>query len=213
VDALAFMAGHLEKHLGLSAMLPTREARLESVIEGHGLLWVLDVVLWMRALGVAADGEKVQARMRDLAAEGAIVTALRLALDLDPSALPPWATALAERLPGTTPFIARVIYPDLHSGVAPRERSRRLRAWAFRTLPEVGFAPISALQALLPAPRVPGSPRTSALSQLRRLPAKLYLVAANALAVIRWKVDRWREERRDADGSVQSGVSPDQPIE
>jgi hypothetical protein len=213
VDSLALMAIHLEKHLGLSASLPTREARLESVIEAHGLLWLLDVVLWMRACIDAVDSQAVQARMRELAAEGPLVTSLRLALDLDPSALPAWATAWGERLPGNAPLISRLVYPDLHAGGPPQERARRLRAWGFRTLPEVGFAPLNALQALLPSPTVPGTTPLSPTGRLRRLPHKLGLIAANVLAVVRWRLDRWRDERRAGRRALPSDASPQPPSE
>lgn len=210
VDALALMAVHLDKHLGMSATLPTREARLESVIEDHALVWPLDVVLWMRTRGAQVDGEAVLERMRELCAEGAIATSLRLALDLEPSALPPWAVAVGERLPGSPPLIVRVVYPDLCAGGPPTERARRLRDWGFHTLPEVGFAPISALQALLPGPRIPGVSPTNSLDRPKSLPGRLGLLVANVIAVIRWRFDRWRSERGDAAGG---GASSDQRSE
>jgi hypothetical protein len=151
--------------------------------------------------------------MRELAAEGAIATALRLALDLAPSELPPWATAMGERLPGRTPLVARLVYPDLRAGNPPTPRSRRMRAWGFRTLPEVGFAPISALQALLPSPTVPGTTRGSSLGRLLRVPRRLGLVFANAIAVLRWRIDRWRSERREKRGGLADDVSIHQPNE
>jgi len=213
VDALALMAGHLEKHLGLSAWLPTREARLASVVEEDGLVWLLDIVLWMRALGHSVEGAKVEARMHELAAEGAIATALRLAVDLAPSGIPEWATALGERLPGRTPLVARLVYPDLRAGHPPTPRAQRMRAWGFRTLPEVGFAPISALQALLPSPTVPGTTRRSPLGRLSRMPAKLGLIVSNAVAVVRWRIDRWRSERREKRAALAGDVSVHQPNE
>ena len=213
VDALALMAGHLQKHLGLSAWLPMREARLAAVIEEDGLVWPLDVVLWMRALGGSADGAQVQERMRDLAAEGAIATALRLAVDLAPSGLPPWATALGGRLPGRTPLVARLVYPDLRACNPPTPRARRMRAWGFRTLPEVGFAPISALVALLPSPTVPGTTRTGPLGRLRRLPGRLGLIFANAIAVVRWRIDRRRSKRREKRAGRAGEVSIHHPNE
>jgi hypothetical protein len=212
VDSLALMAHHLEKHLGLSATLPTREARLESVIECHGLLWLLDIVLWLRAC-TSVGGQAVMARMHELEAEGPLVTSMRLAIDLDPSALPAWATACGERLPGTTPLIARLVYPDLHAGGPPSERARRRRAWGFRTLPEVGFAPLNALQALLPSPVVPGRTPLGAMGRLRRLPRKLGLIAANVWAVLRWRLDRWRGERRARNRALLSNASPQPPTE
>jgi hypothetical protein len=213
IDALALMAGHLEKHLGLSAWLPTREARLAAVIEEDGLVWPLDVVLWMRALGASADGAQVRERMRDLAAEGAITTALRLAVDLARSELPPWATALGERLSGPTPLVARLVYPDLRAGNPPTPRARRMRAWGFRTLPEVGFAPISALQALLPSPTVPGTTRRSPLGRMGRMPRRLGLLFANAIAVVRWRIERWRGVRRGKRSGLAGDVSIHQPNE
>lgn len=195
VDALALMAGHLAKHLGLSAWLPSRDARLAAVIEEDGLVWVLDVVLWMRALGGSIDGARVEQRMQELSATSALVTALRVAADLAPAELPDWATSSAERLPGRTPLAVRLVYPDLGRGGPPTPRARRLREWGFRTLPEVGFAPISALQALLPSPTVPGVARPGALAKLRRAPRRLGLLLANALAVVRWRARRWRDER------------------
>jgi hypothetical protein len=213
VDALALMAGHLDKHLGLSAWLPTREARLESVIEDHGLVWLLDVVLWMRAFGAQMDGEAVQERMQELCAQGGITTSLRLALDLDPTALPAWAVAVGERLPESPPLIVRVMYKDLCANGPPTERGRRLRDWSFHTLPEVGFAPVSALQALLPTPRIPGtSPRSSA-GRLKRIPPRLGLLIANVIAVIRWRFDRWRSERAGAGAAPGGGVGSNQPSE
>jgi hypothetical protein len=212
VDSLALMSHHLEKHLGLSATLPTREARLESVIEDYGLLWLLDIVRWMRTCA-DADGQAVMARMRELEAEGPLATSLRLAADLDPQAQPAWAMAWAERLPGKTPLIARLVYPDLHAGGPPTDRARRLRAWGFRTLPEVGFAPLNALQALLPSPTVPGMTPLSPTDRLRRLPRKLGLIAANVVAVVRWRLDRWRGERRARTGALLSDTSPQPPTE
>jgi len=213
IDALALMAGHLEKHLGLSAWLPTREARLAAVIEEDGLVWLLDIVLWLRALGASTDPGAVEARMHELAAEGAITTAMRLALDLAPSSIPPWAAALGERLPGRTPLVARFVYPDLRAGLPPTPRAQRMRAWGFRTLPEVGFAPISALQALLPSPTVPGTTRRSPLGRLRRMPARLGLILSNALAVVRWRIERWRDERREKRTRLAGDVSIHQPNE
>jgi hypothetical protein len=213
VDALALMAGHLHKHLGISAMLPTREARLESVIEDHGLVWLLDVVLWMRAHGAQVDGEAVMTRMRELCAEGAVTTSLRLALDLDPSALPPWAVAVGERLPASPPLIVRVVYPDLCAGGPPTERARRMRHWGFHTLPEVGFAPISALTALLPTPRIPGTTPTSSAGRLARIPGRLGLLAANVVAVIRWRYERWRSERVAAGVASGGDIGSGQPSE
>jgi hypothetical protein len=213
VDALALMAGHLDKHLGMSAWLPTREARLESVIEDHGLVWLLDVVLWLRAFGEQVDGEIVMKRMRELCAEGAITTALRLALDLDPSALPPWAAAVGERLPGSPPLIVRVVYADLCAGGAPTERARRLRDWGFHTLPEVGFAPVSALQALLPSRQIPGTTPESSSGGLSRIPRRLGLLFANLIAVIRWRFERWRSQRAAERAAAGNEVGSDQPSE
>jgi|GEM_PF-2311133 len=211
VDALALMASHLHKHLGVSAMLPTREARLESVVEDHGLVWLLDVVLWMRSRGAQVDGETVLERMREIRAEGPLTTSLRLALDLDPSALPPWAVAVGERLPAAPPLIARVVYPDLCAGSAPTERARRLRDWGFHTLPEVGFAPISALQALLPSPRIPGTSPLKTSGRLSRIPRRLGLLVANVIAVIQWRFDRWRTERRSAGAAAGGDIGSGQP--
>lgn len=213
VDALALMAGHLAKHLGLAVWLPTRDARLAAVIEEDGLVWPLDVVLWMRSLGASVDGGRVEERMRELSAEGAIAAALRLAVDLAPSGLPPWARARGERLPGRTPLVARLVYPDLRGGEAPTPRARRMRAWGFRTLPELGFAPISALQALMPSPAVPGTTRPGPLARLRRTPGRLGLVLANALAVARWRIERWRDGRRAKRAGGAGDVSIHQPNE
>ena len=151
--------------------------------------------------------------MHELAAEGAIATALRLAIDLAPSGIPEWATALGERLPGRTPLVARFVYPDLRAGHPPAPRAQRMRAWGFRTLPEVGFAPISALQALLPSPTVPGTTRRSPLGRLSRMPAKLGLIVSNAVAVVRWRIDRWRSERREKRAALAGDVSVHQPNE
>jgi hypothetical protein len=213
VDALALMAGHLDKHLGMSAWLPTREARLQSVIEDHGLVWLLDIVLWMRAVGAHVDGEAVLERMRELCAEGAVTTSLRLALDLDPSALPPWAVAVGERLPGPPPLVVRVVYADLCSGGPPTERARRRRDWGFHTLPEVGFAPVSALQALLPSPRIPGTSPMNPSGRLKRIPRRLGLLVANLIAVIQWRFDRWRSERAVESAAASGETRSDQSSE
>lgn len=213
IDALILMAGHLAKHLGLSAWLPTREARLAAVIEEDGLVWPLDVVLWMHALGASVDAAGIERRVRELAAEEAIATALRLAVDLAPSRLPAWAAAQGERLPGRTPLVTRIVYPDLRTGTGPTERARRMRAWGFRTLPEVGFAPISALAALLPSPTLPGTSRGGPHARLRHVPRTLGLTLANAIAIARWRLDRWRRERREKRARLAGDVSVHQSSE
>lgn len=192
LDSLALMAIHFEKHLGLAATLGSRDERLRAVIDGGGLVWVLDVVRWMQHEG-GIDSDIVAARMSELGAQRAVVIALRLAQDLDSSVLPCWARELAERLPYRRPILARLLYPNSQRASGSRER---VRAYLFAMLPGLGFRPIRVLQALLPAPRVPGVARsgiaTWAVSAVRR--AGLAVANLAALAAIRRS--RWRGHSR-----------------
>jgi hypothetical protein len=157
VDALALMSIHLERHIGLCATLRRRRARLSAVLEARGLVWVLDVVRWLRTQPEALRGAEAERRIRELHAARSVVVALRLANDLDPSALPEWARALAERLPHGRPPLRRLVYPDLATGLEATERGRRRRRWLLTMSPTLGFRPVRVLEALLPRHVVPGT--------------------------------------------------------
>ena len=109
LDGFILMALHAEKHLVLSAPLPTATARLKAVIEGGGLLWLLDLVRWLERFGAGVDGRAVDERSAELGAGSAMVIAMHMAQDLNPEALPEWAREHAQRMPpshaASQPFV------------------------------------------------------------------------------------------------------------
>jgi hypothetical protein len=200
VDALALMAIHLEKHIGLSAALGDSEARLKSVIDASGLVWVLDVVQWMRKQESIPAAEPTLRRIRALGAERALVIALRLAHDVDPTALPQWARELAFRLPHGRPLLARLVYPDLSAGKGPTREGQRIRSFLFKLLPGLVFQPVRVLEALLPRFRVPGVARPRTRTRVARLLRRLALVGANLVALGFLWLQRRRAAERDRTG-------------
>lgn len=156
VDALALMAIHLEKHIGLCATLCHPGARLASVVEAGGLGWVFDVLRWMSTQPEALREAETRGRIECLHAERALALSLRLAADIAPAALPEWARSLGERLPGRPSLLGRLVYPDLAQGLEATERGRRRRRGLLRIHAGMGFRWIRALEAVLPRPTVPG---------------------------------------------------------
>lgn len=183
LDALALMVIHLDKHVGLTASLPTPEARIKSVIESFGLVWVFDVVQWMRCFGGRYGEEETLHRMRELSAERELVIALRLAHDLDPDSLPAWAEEQSGRVPGGRPWISRIMYPDLSKGIAPTPAGSRRRAFLQRNLPGLGFRPIRVIETLLPSVRVTGVERQKIGVRFGSAVRRAGLGAANLLAI------------------------------
>jgi hypothetical protein len=192
VDALVLMAMHLDKHVGLVASLRSPEARMKALIDARGLVWVLDVVRWMRRTEGENDPKKLMDRIRSLGGERALIIALRLASDLEPEALPTWARELADRLPRRIPLLARLVYPDLCAGSGTSPRGHRARAYLLSMRPVLGFRPIRVLEALLPRPRVPGVARQGLVASARRAARRAALLVANlgALASIRLRATR-----------------------
>lgn len=194
VDALALMAMHLDKHVGLAATLRSPETRMKALIDERGLVWVLDVVRWMRRAGGESDPQKLLDRIRALGGERALIVALRLAADLDPEALPTWARELAERLPRRTPLLARLVYPDLCAGNGITPRGRRTRAFLLSMRPVLGFRPVRVLEALLPRQRISGVTREGLAERVYRAGRRAALITTNlaALASIRLRTIRHR---------------------
>ncbi len=188
LDALALMVVHLDKHLGLAAALPGREQRLKSVIEAHGLVWVLDVVKWMRHFSDAYAGDVVLPRMQALAAERALVIALRLVHDLDAEVLPDWARELAERLPHGRPMITRIIFPDLSAGDGTTAAGKKRRSFLFGDLPGLGFRPVRLVELFVPSFRVPGVTEPAVRKTLGGTLKRVALGGANLLAIASWKI-------------------------
>jgi hypothetical protein len=155
-DALILMAIHANKHVGLSTTLPTPIARLKSIIEEGGLVWLVDVLQWMQAMAERQDGSRVLARAQQLNAELALATTLRLAADLDPTRVPDWGRKLADRLPRGPTLAAKLVYPDLSRGQASSPRARKTRSFFYRPLPILGFRPLRLLTGLLPGVRLSG---------------------------------------------------------
>ena len=207
LDALSLMAIHLDKHLAIGATLPNAEARLKSVIDESGLIWLLDVVRWMQTQSISSDGDAVLARTRELGAERALSIALRFAHDLDAKALPPWTRALADRLPHGRPLVSRLVYPDLSSGHGVNESGRRRRAFLSAMHPRLGFRPVRVLESLLPDFSVPGVPKRPLLARARLAARRVLLIAANLAAI--WRARRQRHpmdgrRRRRASSSIDS---------
>jgi hypothetical protein len=200
VDALALMARHFEKHLGLCATLGDSEARLKSVIDAGGLLWVLDVMQWMRRQeSIPAAGPALR-RIRALGAERALVIALRLAHDVDPTALPQWGRQLALRLPHGRPLLARLVYPDLSTGKGPTREGQRIRSFLFKLLPGLVFQRARVLEALLPRFRVPGVARPRTRTRVVRLLRRVALMGANLVAIGLLRLRRRRGAERGRAG-------------
>jgi hypothetical protein len=204
IDSLALMAIHLEKHLGLSAALGDSEARLKSVIDASGLVWVLDVVQWMRRQeSIPAVGPTL-CRIRALGAERSLVIALRLAHDVDPTALPQWARELALRLPHGRPLLARLVYPDLSTGKGPTREGQRIRSFLFKPLPGLVFQRVRVLEALLPRFCVPGVARPHMRTRVARLLRRLALMGANLVAIgfLRFQRRRAADRGRMVEGAL-----------
>jgi hypothetical protein len=189
-DALAMMAIHFEKHLGFAASLRDRESRIECVIAGNGLLWVWDILCWLRQQG-PRDGDATLGRIRQLAAERSLVIAMRLALDMDPTAIPDWARRLAERLPHGHPLVRGVALVQLRAAKPRRPGSRR--PFLLRPIPHLDFRPISVLVAILPQMRVPGVEQRSLNVRARQFLHTLILVGQNVAALVRWSLQRRRK--------------------
>lgn len=186
-DTLALMAIHLEKHVGLSARLPSPEARLKSVILAGGLIWVLDVVAWMRTER-GQDEQRVVDRFRALGAEGSLAVALRLACDLHPAGLPEWARALAAQARPTPSLVCRVAYPDLSSDRGVSSLGERTRSFLMTPLPGLTFRPIRVLEAITPRALSPGTLRPPWRSRIARFAQLVALALANLLAIARFRL-------------------------
>jgi len=186
-DALALMAIHLEKHVGLSARLPSPEARLKSVILAGGLVWVLDVIAWMRTER-EQDEERVVDRFRALGAEGSLAVALRLACDLHRASLPEWARALAAQVRPNPSLACRVAYPDLSSGRGVTNLGERTRRFLLTPLAGLTFRPIRVLEAITPRSRSPGTLRPPWRSRMARFAQLGALALANLLAIARFRL-------------------------
>ncbi|MCZ6712731.1 MAG: nucleotidyltransferase family protein [Deltaproteobacteria bacterium] len=186
LDALALMATHLRKHLMLAAELPTREARLKAVLDSGGLVWVLDIVLWMQREGGGYRAEPVQRRMRELDAEQSLATSLRLARDLHPQAVPAWAGALAARSSAKASLPCRVVYPDLSAGRGVTGAGERIRSLLLSPVPVLVFRPVKILEAIAASSDAQRSwwERTIRLLRIARLGA------ANLLWIARWRIRR-----------------------
>lgn len=198
LDALALMVGHLDKHLGLCARLPTRKTRLKGVIEGGGLQWLVDIVQWFRTEGDRHDPDAILARARELGAEYSLGVGLRLACDLDPSGFPEAAKAIAAASDPRRSFLVSLVYPDLARRRAVTKGGRRRRQRLDRPLPGLVFRPLVVLEFLLPGALRRGDRRRMTLRSLGRLGL---LALRNTFALIRWKL------LPDAMGPKRSGVS------
>ena len=194
IDALALMCTHLEKHLAHAPWLPDASARLKAVIMGSGLIWLLDIVRWMRRHAKATSADDVLERMRELGAERSYILALRLAADLEPQALPAWAlhAALTSR---RVPLIARLIYPDLSRGRAATAAGEKRRTVLYAPRPQWGFRPIRVLQVLLPAGRVPVESTVPIRTRVHRAARRTCLIGANAWALARTHAHNRRGRR------------------
>jgi hypothetical protein len=188
-DALALMAIHLEKHIGLCATLPSPEARLKSVILAGGLIWVLDVVGWLRT-ECGQDGERVVDRFRTLDAEGSLAVALRLARDLHPASLPEWARALADRVRPTRSLVSRIAYPDLSADRAVTRFGERTRRFLLTPISGLTFRPIRVLEAIAPRVLSPGAMRPPWRSRIGRTAQLGALALANLFAIARLQLRR-----------------------
>lgn len=187
IDALALMAIHLEKHIGLAATLPDRDTRLKAVIEAGGLVWVLDVIRWFRQAG-GCDVDETLRRIRELEAERQLVVALRLAWDVDPMALPRWSMPLAQRLPRRTPLLARTVYPDLSAGKGVTRSGLRRRRFLLSMNPRLGFRPVRVVESLLPQYTVAGTKLPGVRGRMVRQVRCWGLIGANIWALLRARV-------------------------
>ncbi len=189
IDLLLLISHHLEKHLRLAAALGHRTGRLRATLEESGLVWVFDVVGWLRHFTNRVDGDSVLARARSLASERALVSSLRLAMDVAPSALPPWAESAAKGQVRRMPLLCRVLYADLEQPGAGLPLAAPVRRLLMRELPMTGFRALRVVQLLAFGPDSgPESPGARA-----RIAAALRwtrTAVASAFAVIRWKLLR-----------------------
>ena len=185
IDALALMVLHLAKHLGLCARLPTREARLKSVLEAGGLVWLVDVIGWFRTQGELHSSDLVLERMRTLEAESSLAVAARLVLDLDPQSVPSELESFASPSAPGRSLLATLVYPDLCSARGVTRFGPRVRAVLMRTLPGLTFRPIAALEIFFPGVAPRGRARAGRMGRLLRV---LLLASANLLALARWKL-------------------------
>lgn len=182
IDTLGLMALHLNKHLGICATLRDGERRLEATLAEGGLFWILDVLLWLRMAGGLTEPASLLDRMRRLGAEPALVVALRLALDVDETGVPAWARELGDRLPGPTPWVARIVYPDV-----PEPWRSTWRRFFIGTLPVASFRPSRVVEMLLPDPVIPGIDRPRPHVGRRGLLSRCWLAARNVWALLAWK--------------------------
>jgi hypothetical protein len=196
LDALALMAIHLKKHLALPAELPTREARLAAVIDAGGLIWVLDVVSWMRKEAESHRKERILRRFRELGDHEALPVSLRLACDLEEKALPDWARAAAERIPAGTSLLCRLVYPELSSGRRGAPVGRWLRPLLLTPVSGLVFRPIRILEAIAPRPASGAAGSRAWRPWIAHLARIARLGAANLAAIARWKLRRSRGNPR-----------------
>ena len=185
IDALALMCIHLDKHLSQAAWLPDASARLKAVIMESGLVWLLDIVRWMRQYAAAYSPDEILERMRQLDAERSYIIALRLADDLEPEALPTRASQQAARTPRRVPLIVRLIYPDLARGRAVDAAGEQRRAALYTMSQRGGFRPIRVLQHLLPAGRIPVESRVPIEARVLGAARRASLLVENAWALAR----------------------------
>jgi hypothetical protein len=188
LDALALMAIHSKKHLALPAELPTREARLAAVIDLGGLIWLLDVVCWLRKEAASHREERILRRFRELGAHEALPVSLRLACDLDERALPDWARAAAERIPARTSLLCRLVYPELSSGRRGIQVSRWLRSLLLTPVSGLVLRPIRILEAIAPRPASGAAGGRAWRPWIAHLARIGRLGAANLAAIARWKL-------------------------
>jgi hypothetical protein len=194
LDALALMAIHLKKHLALAAELSTPHARLAAVIGEGGLIWVLDVVAWMRADAASHGEASVLRRIGELGADEALRVSLRLARDLDETALPDWARAAGEHVPERTSLLCRLVYPELSSGRRGSAIGRWLASLLRTPVSGLVFRPIRILESIAP-PRTSGASESRAWrlwsTQLARIGR---LGTANLAAIARFKLQKLRDD-------------------
>ena len=195
LDALALMCGHLDKHLGHAAWLPDESARLKAVIADAGLIWLLDIVRWMRQHAAAHSPDEILERMRQLGGERSYILALRLADDLEPEALPTWASQQAARMSRRVPLIVRLIYPDLARGRAVDRAGEERRNTLYTMWQGGGFRPIRVLQFVLPAGRIPVESRVPLGVRALRAARRASLLVENVWVLAR-ATARERRERR-----------------
>ncbi len=192
IDALALMCIHLDKHLGHAAWLPGASVRLKAVLIESGLIWLVDIVRWLQQHSAPYSPDQIVERMRQLGAEQSYIVALRLASDLEPKTLPTWVAQQTARMPRRIPLIVRLIYPDLarRRAVDGAAEKRRMRLLTMSQLG--GFRPLRLLQFLLPAARIPLTPRTPIAARVVGAARRGGLLLANTLALAQATVrERW----------------------